>query len=279
MEPKFLNINKNKCTNCGLCVKSCITNSINIDDHTINEETCFGCFHCLAVCPGKAISYDGRITENLSKINIKEKDFNNMIYSRRTIRNFKDKEVSYEIINKFINLLKYSPTGTNSQKVHITVVNSKQKVKTVSDMVMRHFTFMSNLFMNFIFFPFLVLLLGYKRTRSLNKLKKRLKEYWDGKNILSYDAPCLFIFHSPKSSTPDMDCNIASTIGVFYAEVLGLSTCINGFFVYGINSNKRIKKYLGIPKNHKVYSTFLLGYAKYKYRRRVLREDIKVNII
>ncbi len=281
MNSELLKINKNKCINCGICVESCITGSINLEEHTINQETCFGCGHCIAICPKSAITYDDKLTENFTDINIKERDFNNLIYSRRTIRNFKEKEVPENVIKKIIDLLKYSPTGTNSQKIHITVLSSRESIKKLSDNIMRHFTFMSKVFLNYFFYPFLFLIIGLKRALKLSRYSRRLKEYWDGKNILSYDAPCLFIFHAPKSaSTPDMDCNIASTTGgVFHAEIMGLGTCINGFIVHGINSNARIKKSLGIPKDHKVYSTFLLGYSKYKYRRRVVRDEISHNII
>jgi dihydroorotate dehydrogenase subfamily 1 len=55
-EPIFPKINKEKCTSCGKCVKSCAYSAINIKDKAvINTTKCFGCGLCLTRCPEAAI--------------------------------------------------------------------------------------------------------------------------------------------------------------------------------------------------------------------------------
>jgi hypothetical protein len=43
--------------------------------------------------------------------------------------------------------------------------------------------------------------------------------------------------------------------------------------------NSKFKKMCKIPKNHRIYSTFLIGYPKYSFKREVLREKSKINIL
>ena len=49
-----------KCTKCGLCVKSCVYNAITVDKKagilTIDKEKCEGCGMCISVCPYVALS-------------------------------------------------------------------------------------------------------------------------------------------------------------------------------------------------------------------------------
>jgi len=273
-------INKNKCNLCGRCKNVCLLNCINIDDLSINMESCFKCYHCMAICPNGAIEFDGVVSNKINSYKIRSNDFKNFILSKRSHRNYLNKEVTKELLLELADLLRFSPTGTNSQNVYMTILSTRDKVKKLADMVMKYYMILSAIFLNIIFIPFLFIILGIKKTLKLNNLKKELKRYKDGEDILTFNVPSVFIFHAPKRiSTPDQDCIIASTIGTIYAELKGLATCFNGFLVYGINANSKIKKYLEIPKDHKVYSAFLLGYPKYKFIREVIREEAKINII
>jgi len=276
-----MKINKSTCTNCQICVDVCVTDSINLSDYSINKDSCFNCSLCLAACPTKSITFNNESVISLDKkYTPSSENIEYLIKSRRTHRNFQDKKIPIDIINKICGLLKFAPTGTNSQNVFITVVPTKEKVKLLSQKMFKYFYTLSSIFLNYFFYPFLIVFIGSNKTSKLFKYKKGLLKYQEGKDILTFNAPCLFIFHAPKNGpTPEQDCSIWSTTGVYYAESLGLGTCFNGFLVYGLNANKKIKKSLGIPKDHKIYSTFLLGYPKYKFVNSVIREETKLNIV
>jgi len=272
-----MKINKRKCISCGLCEAVCIRENIDVKNYSFGDD-CFFCYHCMAVCPKGAISDDEKISPEIKPYKIKPENFENLIYNKRSCRNYKDKEIPLKELKKIAEFLRFSPTGTNTQKLHITILGSKKKVKELSGMIMRSFRFKQKLLL--LLFPFIILAVGYKKIRIALKMKKFMDKFFSGDDILSYNAPALFIFHQTKeSSTPEQDGVIASTIGTLYAETLGFASCFNGFMVYGINFSGRIKKMLGIPKKHKVYSAFLLGYPKYKFSRRVLRDEAKYKIL
>lgn len=57
-EPGLLQVNKEKCTSCGKCVKSCSYSAITIEDKAhIDQNKCFGCGLCLTKCNDAAINY------------------------------------------------------------------------------------------------------------------------------------------------------------------------------------------------------------------------------
>jgi NAD-dependent dihydropyrimidine dehydrogenase PreA subunit/nitroreductase len=266
-----------KCTNCGLCTKVCPQYVIDLQTKSFTKDRCLECCHCLAVCPEKAISFDGKVTDEI-KNTVKLSDFKNLVYSRRSCRNYLDKEVPIEKLTEIADFLSLSPTGTNSQKVHMTILPTKEKVRVLGKSIMSFYIFLSKLAI--LLSPIMLIFLGLKQTKKILKMKKHLQVYIDGKDILAYEAPALFIFHAPKNaSTPDQDCSIASTLGIHYAEIQGFGTCLNGFIVYAFRLNSKFKKMCKIPKNHRIYSTFLIGYPKYSFKREVLREKSKINIL
>jgi nitroreductase/NAD-dependent dihydropyrimidine dehydrogenase PreA subunit len=278
MKTKFIKeINISKCSDCGICADLCPSENIDLEAKSFINETCLECCHCMSVCPVSAITFNGNITKNI-KNKVSSSDFRDLALSRRSIRNYLDKEIPKEKLMEIADFLSFSPTGTNSQKVNITILSSKEKVQLLTKKIMKFYITLSKFAV--ILSPLMYILIGIKKTKRILKFRKNLQRYIDGKDILSYNAPALFIFHVPKSaSTPDQDCSIASTLGVHYAETLGFGTCFNGFIVYAFALNKSLKKDLNIPKDHKVYSTFLLGYPKYSFKREVLRKKINVNLI
>lgn len=55
-----ININKDKCTGCGLCQEECINNTIiklATGEREVNNQECLLCFKCQEVCPVEAIKY------------------------------------------------------------------------------------------------------------------------------------------------------------------------------------------------------------------------------
>jgi ferredoxin len=58
-----INLDKTKCTDCGLCVSVC-----KMDIKRVGDHECISCGACIKVCPSKAISWKG------SKLLIRENE-------------------------------------------------------------------------------------------------------------------------------------------------------------------------------------------------------------
>jgi len=52
-----IRIRKNACRVCGLCTGSCPTDSIDLKNKTVNNQTCIKCFKCLKSCSHSALYY------------------------------------------------------------------------------------------------------------------------------------------------------------------------------------------------------------------------------
>ncbi len=52
-----VDINTDKCINCGECERVCKAECIDLINHTIDVSRCVVCFDCMTVCPNDAITY------------------------------------------------------------------------------------------------------------------------------------------------------------------------------------------------------------------------------
>jgi len=125
----MMNVNKDKCIGCGLCVKDCFARDINIIEGKaeINNVTCFKCGHCIAICPKNAILTDEYDMEDVKDYNkeefsIEADNLLNFIKFRRSVRYFKNKNVEDEKLLKIIEAGRFTQTGSNSQNVSYIVV-------------------------------------------------------------------------------------------------------------------------------------------------------------
>ncbi|MFQ8626854.1 MAG: 4Fe-4S dicluster-binding protein [Candidatus Gastranaerophilaceae bacterium] len=53
-------VDEEKCIHCGLCVKDCSAKALEFNEDKIpeiNEDACFKCQHCFAVCPGEQFQF------------------------------------------------------------------------------------------------------------------------------------------------------------------------------------------------------------------------------
>lgn len=273
-------IDINKCTKCELCVKSCVTGAIKPTEGLVYNDFCMGCSHCVAVCPKDAVSQSNLTGDYITDHNISPENFENLIYTRKSIRNFKKDEIKEKTLNDFLNLMQYAPTGTNSQQTYITVLKNREKITSFSEQIISFFKKTMKLAFTPLTYPFMRIFIGKEKTNKLFSYKNMLLNLEEGKDIITYNCPVVVVFHaSPDSSTPDMDCNIQASYASLHAITLGLGTCFNGFITRGLNGNKKLKKEIGIPKSHKVYSSLLVGYPELNYKKRVIRNELKINIV
>ena len=105
-----IKIDKEKCIKCGACIKDCMTYSLIKDEEgfakvaTVGETRCLSCQHCFAICPTGAISFEEKSPQDASSTNFANpNDILGLIKSRRSIRQFKENEISNE--NFFILLI------------------------------------------------------------------------------------------------------------------------------------------------------------------------------
>lgn len=156
------------------------------------------------------------------------------IKTRRSIRDYEDKEVPEKEIKEIISLTKHCPSAKNLQPLKFVVVTKKEVIaelsKTVVDEAEKQ---------------------GYASFRDLN-------------DPIFYKAPALIFVIAPEDNKwSDIDGTIAATTMMLIANDKGISTCSIGYARFLMES-KDARKKLGIPDGYKLVYTLTLGYSSSK---------------
>jgi len=292
-ENAIISINHEKCTACGLCVKVCKDFSLIIEDNTlkINQKPlfgCLGCGHCVAVCPHDAIAVNGRTLnpEDFSKLekgNLPDyESLNQLLLNRRSTRDFKDRPVPQEIINKILEMASTAPMGLPPSDVGVMVLNSKEKVKQFSfdfiDLLDRMKWMVSPAslalmrpFMSkddyLLFKSFVIPMVSF-----FTESRKR------DENYLLYDAPLAMMFYGNMSDPADP--YIAATYATLAAESLGLGACMIGSVgPFLKNTGKDFKRKYGLPSKMRDSIIVIFGYPQLKFSKTIKRSFERVKYV
>jgi ferredoxin len=139
-------IDPEKCNRDEICVKACPAKVIRMispdgmpEASPDFEEYCLTCGHCVAVCPTEALSLNWLTPGNCpplhKEISLTREQAEQFLRSRRSIRNFKDKPVEREKLEKLLEMACFAPSAKNNQPWHWTVVEDPIEVRRLAGMV------------------------------------------------------------------------------------------------------------------------------------------------
>lgn len=164
------------------------------------------------------------------------------IKTRRSIREYTDKEVSDEDIKKIIDAGVHAPSGFDSQPWFFVVVKNREMMMRMSDHCK----------------PRLLTQLAEATNDAAVKFKKELaKEDFS----IFYDAPALVIVLGNNAGfTTDYDCSLCAENMMLAAHSMGIGSCWIGTGCF-IQDNPELLEELGITPDFRVIAPIVLGYA------------------
>lgn len=248
-------INEEKCVGCGLCQKDCVSFAISVENGKAKMDgMCIECGHCYAVCPTGAVdmeNYDTSTSQEVTPMTVFDSEtLLNAMKSRRTIRQFKDKEIEQEKIDMILEAGRYCPTGGNSQHVAYTILDSKKEA--IEKECVKIFR---------------------TGVKVGSKLAKFLEKMNIDDNFFFKKAPLVIVV----SGKDEVNASLASSYMELMAESLGLGVLYSGFFVSCTKINPKIKKMLNLKKGYKPVTCMIFGYPNVEYKRIVPRKDLQID--
>lgn len=264
MPNTHVSINSDKCLKDDICVSVCpcgIFQSSELGFPKIDTKltgTCIKCGHCISSCPGDAITVSGLNITDFQPVQANLPVFNvldNLVKSRRSIRNFKDRQVEKEKISKLLELTRYCPTAKNTQNLSWVVIDGPEKVRAFSAAVIDVF-------------------------RASGNMAEAVNAFDHGKDPIHRGAPMVVIACAPeKYPWGTMDATIAMTSFELAAKAEGLGTCWAGFSTWAAASSKDVGRSIGLDDTDKIYAAMMVGYPKFSYHVVPPRKPLKLRII
>ncbi|WP_319370737.1 nitroreductase family protein [uncultured Ilyobacter sp.] len=270
----MMTVNEEKCIGCGLCVEDCFPRDIEIigGKARINNVTCFKCGHCIAVCPVNAVKTDEYdmsevIEYDKEKFHVDSDNLMNFIKFRRSIRQFKNKEVETEKISKIIEAGRFTETAGNIQDVsYIVIRDGLQELRkmTLESLNSIGKKLLSNITPeNTMYVKYAKLWVG---------MYKKYLENPDGEDSLFFNAPVVILV----VANIQVNGVLASSNMEIMANSLGLGALFSGFFVRAATGNEEIRKFLNLKEGKEITTCMIVGCPNIEYKRTVPRKPAEI---
>ncbi len=287
MKENRIEIDRELCTGCGLCVTACPTGTITLKEEkaVVTEEASIFCGHCSAICPQEAVRVTA-IDEDMSRYRtftankkwLPPGEFNTaglvqLMASRRSCRSFTDRPVDSAMLEDLVKIGITAPSGTNSQAWTFTTMPTRGAVTFLAEQIAAYYGRLNSTAEKTMFRLFLKLLgkgeldayfHGYYR-----RVKEALKQWRSlGKDSLFHGSTAAIVVGSrPGASCPAEDALLATQNILLAAHSMGLSTCLIGFAVAAMKKDRSIQQAAGIPPEEEIHAVIAIGYSDEVYQQ------------
>lgn len=262
------NIQLENCTTCLKCVNDCPSDAIDIEQGSINSS-CIHCGHCVAICPESTIFPDSDSIIEIKAKAVSSSNFRDLSAGIRTCRTYTNRDVDEETLNLLVENMKHYPSASNARPVEITIVRTREQIERLNKQTAQNLIKAIEMYTSPVIMPILQLLAPKLELPRLKNYKKRfIEKHTPESSLICHHAPVVILFHAPvtKYGMAAADANIWATYTSIYASTLGLGSCFNGFIVTAMSRSRAMRKEFGLPANHQVYASLLLGHPKVKYK-------------
>ena len=237
-------IHEDLCIGCGQCAKDCVACCIEIANGKakVREDMCVGCGHCYAICPKNAVELQGWGEGGGEPISapVDPDALLGMMKSRRSTRQFQEREVEPEVLEKLLEAGRYAPTAENHQVVEYIILD-KQK-DAVEARAVKQFR---------------------KILKVLVKIVPQLVTQVIDDHFFFKGAPLVILV----TNKMGMDDGLAASYIELMANSLGLGVLYSGFFRVVVKFNPKLKAMLPIRKGYHLTNCLVIGYPSVKYQR------------
>jgi nitroreductase/NAD-dependent dihydropyrimidine dehydrogenase PreA subunit len=264
------------CIGCGQCASDCPATIISMETNLPQiapdlEQFCIGCMHCVAICSEGSVSILGYGSEQgveLKGAKLPSADqMELLIKGRRSTRNYQDRNVNSELIDKLVEVASHAPSGHNDRQLLYTLIDDKGIIYDLREQAFD----------------------GIEKLIDAGELPQGMEMFVDimnawkasGNDILFRGAPHMLIVSANKeSASPLHDAIIALSTFDLYCASHGIGTIWNGLATLTISELvPALKVKLGIPEDHDIGYIMGFGLPAIRFKRTINRGTPRINRI
>lgn len=256
----MIKVNHEKCIGCGKCTADCIALNIVVEDGKANvKKECIECGHCVAVCPVNAVAIEGYDMEDVEEFDkdsfvLDPEQLLHAMKFRRSIRFYKEKNVSEKDLYMLLQAGRYAATAKNNQGCHFVFVQEERE--ELKERVWKFIDDMGHQ-VDKALLPFV----AFNRRRKKNSADDFLFRNAPGVLYITSDWP--------------LDAGLAAQNIETMAYALGMGALYNGYLARISDANEELKKWLGI-EGKTIKACLLLGYPDRSYERTAPRKPANI---
>ena len=278
-------ISAERCTQCGSCRIACPMKIIESKEGRTTftaeaDDLCIFCGHCIAACPTDSISIASLDFSQFPRFTDPPTSFaalHSLMLERRSVRVFQKTPVEKKDLDHILAAIATAPAGMGAGPAPVCIINGRDKLDPMIPPMMEFYRKFQQGMKGFFSRLLMHAVLGNYRYAAMKRfmpLIERMIDYYDRahEDTLTWGAPLLLIFHAPRTSiSGEADCVIACTYAMLAAQSLKLATTMIGMVPPYIEKTKEERRRLGIPDDHAVVLSLIVGHPTMRFARGIQR--------
>lgn len=259
----LIEVDQNTCNQDGICAAVCPANLIDFSKGSFPtpvddiDDLCIRCGHCVTACPSGSLRHVEIPLEQCPPVRkellLTAEQTEQFLRNRRSIRNYREKDVPREALQKLIELARYAPTGHNTQGAEWLVLTDRAELDRLIAIVGEWMRWM------------LAHMSEFALSLHMDKALERLDA---GEDVVLRGAPALIVAHAAKDDRmAPASCTIALTYLELAATGMDLGGCWAGYFNAAASTFPPMREALGLPEGHLCFGAMMIGYPKFRYHR------------
>lgn len=275
-----IDIDREKCTACGLCVEVCPQDcfaqpTAEALPEMFQIEECIACGHCVAVCPADAVDHrefpSGSVRPVSKGILPGPESLMEVFRARRSVREFKDEAVDGELIKNIIEAARLAPSAHNNQSTEYLVITAPGAMAKMAELTVTFLAKTAKMLRH----PVgrrIALLIGGSEVKGaltmLDDFNRVVEQAGLGRDRVLHNAPAVILFHGEKAAVySHTNAQLAIQNAALMAAGLGLGAFYTGYVVAACTQERKIPDLVGIPKRHSVHGGLALGWPRLQYKK------------
>lgn len=284
-------VNEDACIVCGLCVEACSFEVMKLRKTGARPRgvgECIVCGQCVAVCPEEAVSHPlipaERIKPVPSEPAISYDELVALLRQRRSVRKYKDDEVTDEIIRDLVDAAVLAPSGHNEQSWEFTVIKDPAELDAVRDAAAAFYGGLLEALEDDETRAGMIEQMGEEAVEGLDDIapavKLILRAHERGNDRMLWGAPTLVLVHAPEQDPTGGESAHYATGNLMLAGVTkGLGTCALGFLTIPAAFDETLRRALHVPDGQVLHAALALGWPDMQYLRSTGRREPTLRII
>jgi nitroreductase len=158
------------------------------------------------------------------------------IVGRRSVREYKEKEIPQELIEKILKAGAMAPSAMHREPCRFIVISNKDKIRELSDLVK-------------------------DKAGALGMGARLLERAKICEDVIFYNAPLLVMLVAERNEKVLRDIALAAQNMFLQAYELGIGSCYIGFADL-LSDDRELLRSLGIKDSQELYASLIFGYPK-----------------
>ncbi len=267
----LLTVDKDTCTKCGRCAAVCPAGIVYFREGSFprllpgTDGACIRCGHCVAICPTASLDHaESPLAETLAVdkgLNVSREQMAHLLRSRRSVREFQDKEVPREELEQLVDAARYAPTGHNNQEVRWHVITGRETVQKLAALGADWMRWM---------------IANHPEMEGM--LAGVLRRQEAGFDEFLRGAPAVVMACVEQDNVmAGGDCAIALGYFDLLATTAGLGCCWGGFFNAAAAAFPPMMEAVEVPEGLVPRGALMVGYPRYAYPRIPYRKPARIS--